>query len=140
MRADGSGLGYGSLRRMLVLRALTAAPLWVAEPDVTAGAGRVLLGALGCEQVVQLGVERLQGGVNLIVLGPDRGLISSVLLIDANVIATTRCTRGTGGTGKSGGTLWSSTETTKSILSPRPPGTGMALLLRLKAYSGICKL
>lgn len=51
----------------------------MAELDVTAGAGRVLSGSLRGEQVLDLSVEGLEGGINLKVLGSQRWLISSVL-------------------------------------------------------------
>lgn len=68
---------------------LTAGPLRVAELDVTAGAGRVLPGSLRGEQVVDLSVKGLDGGINLVVLGSQSGLISSVLIISRKVISTT---------------------------------------------------
>lgn len=70
----------------------------MAESDVTAGAGRVLPGSLRGEQVVDLSVEGLDGGINLVVLGSQSGLISSVLIISRNIISTTS------GAGRSGQT------------------------------------
>lgn len=90
---------------------LTAAPFGVAESDVSAGAGGVLLGALGGEQVLDLGVQGLDGGIHLIVLGPERGLIGSVLIVTTRLIVST--TSGTCGSGKSrraGWTLWAREE------------------------------
>lgn len=66
--------------------------------DVTAGAGRVLPGSLRGQQVLDLGVEGLDGGINLVVLGSQSGLISSVLIISGDIISTT------GGAGRSGQT------------------------------------
>lgn len=70
----------------------------MAELDVTAGAGRVLPGSLRGEQVLDLGVEGLDGGINLVVLGSQSGLISSVLIISRDIVSTTS------GTGRSGQT------------------------------------
>lgn len=61
----------------------------MAELDVTAGAGRVLPGSLRGKQVLDLSVEGLDGGINLVVLGSQSRLISSVLIISRNVISTT---------------------------------------------------
>lgn len=84
---------------------LTAGPLGVAELDVTAGAGRVLPGSLGGEQVVDLDVEGLDGGIDLIVLGSQSGLISSVLIVSGEVISATGSTGRSRGTGRTRGTL-----------------------------------
>lgn len=80
---------------------LTAAPVGVAKLDVTAGAGRVLPGSLRGEQVLDLGVEGLDGGINLVVLGSQRGLISSVLIISGDIVSTTSGAGRSGQTGKS---------------------------------------
>lgn len=77
----------------------------MAEPDVTAGAGRVLPGSLRGEQVLDLGVEGLDGGINLVVLGSQSRLISSVLIISRNIISATRGAGRSGQTGRSRGTL-----------------------------------
>lgn len=84
---------------------LTAGPVRVAELDVTAGAGGVLPGALRGEQVIDLGVEGLDGGVNLVVLGSQGRLISSVLIVSREVISASGSTRRSRGTGRSGRTL-----------------------------------
>lgn len=86
------------------------------ESDVTAGTGRVLLGSLRREQIVNLSVQRLDGGIHLIVLGPERGLVSSVLIIATRgVISTTSWASGSGKTRSSRRTLWSSTPLTEYI-------------------------
>lgn len=77
----------------------------MAELDVTAGTGRVLPGSLRGEQVVDLGVEGLDGGVNLVVLGSQGRLISSVLIVSRKVISATGSTRRSRGTGRTGRTL-----------------------------------
>lgn len=77
----------------------------MAELDVTAGAGGVLPGSLGGEQVVDLSVEGLDGGVNLVVLGSQSRLISSVLIVSGKVISATGRSRRSGGTGRTRGTL-----------------------------------
>lgn len=58
---------------------LTALPLRVAQFQVPAGAGRVLGGAIGAAQVLNLVVERLEGGIHLHVVLPQRagGLVGS---------------------------------------------------------------
>lgn len=84
---------------------LTTGPLRVAELDVTAGAGRVLPGSLGREQVVDLSVEGLDGGINLVVLGSQSRLISSVLIVSRKVISATGSTGRSRGTGRTRGTL-----------------------------------
>lgn len=57
--------------------ALTALPVRVAELEVAAGAGWVLLGALGAADALDLVVEGLQRGVHLSVVLPQtsRGLV-----------------------------------------------------------------
>lgn len=77
----------------------------MAEPDVTAGAGGVLPGSLRGEQVLDLSVEGLDGGVDLVVLGSQSGLISSVLIISRDIISTTRGAGRSGQTGSSRRTL-----------------------------------
>lgn len=77
----------------------------MAELDVTAGAGGVLPGSLGGQQVVDLSVEGLDGGVNLVVLGSQGRLIGSVLVVSGKVISATGSTGRSGGTGRTGGTL-----------------------------------
>lgn len=107
-------------RKHIRPQSLTAAPFWVGESDVTAGTGRVLLGSLGREQIVNLSVQRLDGGIHLVVLGPERGLVSSVLIIaTGGVISTTRWARGSGKTRSSGRTLCSSTPQTECIAITR---------------------
>lgn len=76
----------------------TAAPFGVAEFDVTAGAGRVLPGSLRGEQVLDLSVEGLDSGIDLVVLGSQSRLIGSVLIISRDIISTTS------GAGRSGQT------------------------------------
>lgn len=49
----------------MCLHPLTALPVGVAQLEVSAGAGRVLLGALGAADVLDLAVEGLEGGVHL---------------------------------------------------------------------------
>lgn len=51
--------------------ALTALPLGMAEFDVAAGPGRVLLGALGAADALNLIVEGFEGGVHLHVVLPQ---------------------------------------------------------------------
>lgn len=85
--------------------ALTAAPVWVAELDVTAGAGGVLPGSLRGEQVLNLAVEGLDGGIDLVVLGSQSRLISSVLIISGDIVSTTRGAGRSGQTGSSRRTL-----------------------------------
>lgn len=77
----------------------------MAELDVTAGAGGVLPGSLRGEQVIDLSVEGLDGGVNLVVLGSQGRLISSVLIVSRKVISATGSTRRSRGTGRTGRTL-----------------------------------
>lgn len=77
----------------------------MAELDVTAGAGRVLPGSLRGKQVLDLSVEGLDGGINLVVLGSQRRLISSVLIISRNVISTTSGAGRSGQTRRSGRSL-----------------------------------
>lgn len=77
----------------------------MAELDVTAGAGWVLPGSLRGEQVLNLSVERLDGGIDLVVLGSQSGLISSVLIISRNIISTTSGAGRSGQTGRSRRTL-----------------------------------
>lgn len=48
-----------------LLLSLTALPVGVAELQVPAGASRVLLGALGAADVLNLVVQRLESGVHL---------------------------------------------------------------------------
>lgn len=90
---------------------LTAGPVRVAELDVTAGAGGILSGSLRGEQVLNLSVEGLDGGINLVVLGSQGGLISSVLIISArDVVSATRGAGRSRQTGSSRGTLSSLTQ------------------------------
>lgn len=96
---------------------LTAGPLGVAELDVTAGAGGVLPGSLRGEQVIDLSVEGLDGGIDLVVLGSHGGLISSVLIISRNIVSTTRRAGRSGQTGRSRRTLIWITEWKRQILS-----------------------
>lgn len=96
---------------------LTAGPLGVAELDVTAGAGGVLPGSLRGEQVIDLSVEGLDGGIDLVVLGSHGGLISSVLIISRNIVSTTRGAGRSGQTGRSRRTLIWITEWKCQILS-----------------------
>lgn len=77
----------------------------MAELDVPAGAGGVLPGSLRGEQVIDLSVEGLDGGVNLVVLGSQGRLISSVLIVSRKVISATGSTRRSRGTGRTGRTL-----------------------------------
>lgn len=84
---------------------LTAGPLRVAELDVTAGAGRVLPGSLGGQQVLDLGVQGLDCGVHLVVLGSQGRLVGSVLIISGDVVAATSRAGRSGQTRRSGGTL-----------------------------------
>lgn len=84
---------------------LTGAPFRVAELDVTACAGRVLPGSLRGEQVLNLCVEGLDGGINLVVLGSQGRLISSVLIVSGDVISATSRAGRSLVTGRSGGTL-----------------------------------
>ena len=77
----------------------------MAELDVTAGAGRVLPGSLRGEQVLDLSVEGLDGGVNLVVLGSQSGLISSVLIVSRDVVSATRGAGRSRQTRRSRGTL-----------------------------------
>lgn len=84
---------------------LTAGPLGVAELDVTAGAGRVLPGSLRGQQVLNLGVEGLDGGVHFVVLGSQGRLVGSVLIISGDIVAATSRAGRSGQTRRSGGTL-----------------------------------
>ena len=78
----------------------------MSELDVAAGAGGVLPGALGAEQVLDLGVQGLDGGINLVVLGPQVGLVGSVLIVSSgHVVSVAGGARGSGKTGRSVGTL-----------------------------------
>lgn len=77
----------------------------MAELDVAAGAGGVLPGSLWGEQVVDLSVEGLDGGVDLVVLGSQRGLIGSVLIVSRDIISATSGAGRSGQTGRSGRTL-----------------------------------
>ena len=79
---------------------LTTAPFRVAKSDVTAGTGRVLPGSLRSEKVIDLSVEGLDGSINLVVLGSQGRLISSVL----HIVTTRDIVSTTGGTGRSGQT------------------------------------
>lgn len=77
----------------------------MAELDVTAGAGWVLPGSLGGEQVLDLGVQGLDGGIHLVVLGSQGGLVSSVLIVSGDIVAATSRAGRSGQTRRSGGTL-----------------------------------
>lgn len=77
----------------------------MAELDVTAGTGWVLSGSLRGEQVIDLSVEGLDGGINLVVLGSQGRLIGSVLIIARDIISATRGARGSRQTGSTSGTL-----------------------------------
>lgn len=77
----------------------------MAESDVTAGAGRVLPGSLRGEQVLDLSVEGLDGGIDLVVLGSQSRLISSVLIVSGHIISTTSGAGRSGQTRRSRGTL-----------------------------------
>lgn len=61
------------------LQSLTALPVGVAELQVPAGAGRVLLGALGAADVLNLVVQRLESGVDLgvVLTQVSRSLVGS---------------------------------------------------------------
>lgn len=96
---------------------LTAGPVGVAELDVTAGAGGVLPGSLRGEQVIDLSVQGLDGGIDLVVLGSHGGLISSVLIISRNIVSTTRGAGRSGQTGSTRRTLTGITEWKCQILS-----------------------
>lgn len=61
----------------------------MAEFDVTAGTSWVLPGSLRSEQVIDLSVEGLDGGINFIVLGSQSRLIGSVLIVSRDIISTT---------------------------------------------------
>lgn len=63
------------------------------ELDVAAGAGRVLSGSLGGKQVINLSVERLDGGIDFVVLGSESWLISSVFIVSGDVVSATRWAR-----------------------------------------------
>lgn len=77
----------------------------MAELDVTAGAGRVLPGSLGGEQILELSVEGFDCGINLEILGSQSGLIGSVLIISRKVVSTTGSASRSGWTGRSRRTL-----------------------------------
>lgn len=103
VRAEGRGRGLtmdGS-----GAAELTAGPLGVGELDVAAGAGGVLPGSLGGEQVLDLGVEGLDGRVHLVVLGSQGRLVGSVLIVSRDVVAATSRAGRSGQTRRSGGTL-----------------------------------
>lgn len=53
------------------MEALTALPLGMAKLDVAAGPGRVLLGALGATDALDLVVEGLECGVHLDIVLPQ---------------------------------------------------------------------
>lgn len=53
------------------MEALTALPLRMAKLDVAAGSGRVLLGALGATDALDLVVEGLERGVHLDIVLPQ---------------------------------------------------------------------
>lgn len=58
---------------------LTALPLGVAHPDVTAHAGGALLGALGAADVLDLLAEGLEGGVDIdVAVALHVGVVGSV--------------------------------------------------------------
>lgn len=84
---------------------ITAGPVGVAELDVTAGAGRVLPGALRGEQVLDLSVQGLDGGVNFVVLCSHGGLICSVLVVARKIVSATSGAGRSGQTGRSRRTL-----------------------------------
>lgn len=77
----------------------------MAQLDVTAGAGRVLPGSLGGKQVLNLGVEGLDGGVHFVVLGSQGGLVGSVLIVSRDVVAASSGAGRSRQTGSSRGTL-----------------------------------
>jgi len=71
----------------------------VAKSEVTAGASRVLFGAFWGQQGLNLVVQCFQSGINFIILGSERRLISPVVFcIKANFISATIGTRGARGT------------------------------------------
>ena len=80
---------------------LTAGPFGVTEADVSAGAGWVLPGALGGEQVLDLGVQGLDGGVHLVVLGSEGGLVGPVLIVASGHVVS--AAGGAGGPGETRG-------------------------------------
>ncbi len=99
---------------------LTALPIRMAELQVSAGAGRVLLGSLRAADVLDLVVERFERGVDFSIMltevsrslvGPHvperiRGLFSLTQTSEGRHVNTrARGTRRTGGSGVSGGTL-----------------------------------
>ena len=78
----------------------------MSQLDVAAGAGGVLPGALGGEQVLDLAVQGLDGGVHLVVLGPQGGLVGSVLIVaSGDVVSAAGGASGSGKTGRSVGAL-----------------------------------
>lgn len=84
----------------------TAAPFWVAKSQVTAGASWVLFGAFWGQQGLNLVVQCFQSGINFVILGSERRLISPVVFcIVANFISTTIGTRGTRWARRTRGTL-----------------------------------
>lgn len=110
----------------------SVAPFGVAELDVTAGAGRVLPGSLRGEQVLDLSVEGLDGGIDLVVLGSQRGLISSVLIVSRDIISTTSGAGRSGQTGRSSRTSRSkvSRGSTSTRRANGSMATGSAILTR----------
>ena len=110
---------------------LTAFPVRVAELQVSAGAGWVLLGSLGAADVLNLVVERFQRGVDLgVVLAevsrslvgphvPERigGFLSLTQTGEGgHVNARARGTGRTGGSGVSRGTLRGKEESGKGYI------------------------
>lgn len=102
--------------------ALTALPLGVAHPQVTAHAGRALLGTVGAADLLHLLSQGLEGGVDLhVAIAHHVGVVSAVvaaavgiggLLLDRladEVKSTTRSSRGSSRSGRSGRTLFQET-------------------------------
>lgn len=105
-----------------VRSALTALPLGVAHPQVTAHAGRALLGTVGAADLLNLLSQGLEGGVDLhVAIAHHVGVVSAVvattvgiggLLLNRladEVESTTRSSRGSSRSGRSGRTLFQKT-------------------------------
>lgn len=98
-------------------RSLTALPVWVAHLQVTAGSGRVLAGTIGAADLLDLLAQALESAVhlkvavteNISVISTEHAVGIGGLLLwlrdEAKVESTTRGTRCSGGSSRSGRTL-----------------------------------
>lgn len=95
----------------------TALPVRMTHLQVAAGTGRILLGAIGAADILNLLAQRLEGGVNLqVTVTHHIGIISTVVTErirgfllgcsnEANVESTARWSRGSRGSRRSRGSL-----------------------------------